>query len=165
MMNRKQKIAGGFTAAAAAAMIVVIPFLKEHEGLSLKAYLDAARVWTICYGHAYVSPGLRLSEKQCDALLKSDIIRYMKPVYDAMKYEPSPFVLAAHTSFAYNVGVAGYKKSQTLKITNTGDVVGGCKAMANWYKSDGRDCRIDRKCRGVWNRRQDEIKLCLRGAS
>ena len=174
-MNRSPKVAGGFAALTAAATLALVPFLKTHEGLSLKSYLDTAGVYTICYGHAYVAPNLRYTQKQCDDLLETDAGWRMKAVYDLMKYEPHPLVLAAHTSFAFNVGVGGwdkakkkytgYKGSNTLLLTNAGDDVGGCNAMANWYKSNGVDCRPrDTGCYGLWVRRQNEIKLCLQGA-
>lgn len=165
MENKQKKIAGGFAAVAALAMAALIPSLQSHEGLSLEAYQDVAGVFTVCYGKAYVKPGTRKTQYECDAMLQSDAYAYMRPVYDAMKYQPDPLVLAAHTSFAYNIGIAAYKRSQTLAKTNSGDVVGGCKAMMNWYTSGGKDCRIKaNKCGGLITRRTDEVNLCLLGA-
>ena len=81
-----------------------------------------------------------------------------------MKYEPHPVVLAAHSSFAYNVGLPGYARSKTLALTNQGDDAGGCRAMGNWYAAGGKDCRQRSSgCYGLWQRRQAEIDLCLQG--
>lgn len=173
-MNKTTKVAGGFGAAAAAAMVFLIPALKQHEGLSLKDYQDVVGVYTVCYGHAYVKPGTVKTQKECDDLLKSDAYVYMKAVYDAMKYEPHPLVLAAHSDFAYNIGVNGYRRSNALKITNTGNALEGCKAMMGWHsltKGDVTyDCRLPQNlksidgCRGLINRRNEEITMCTAGA-
>lgn len=83
----------------------------------------------------------------------------MLEIVPEIRYPISAPTLAAHTSFAYNIGLAGYKRSSTLRLTNQGDVAGGCKAMALWNKADGKVSK------GLINRRNEEIKLCLSGVT
>ena len=155
-------------------MAIFLPTLKQHEGLSLKAYQDVARVWTICYGHAYVDPKLTMTQKQCDKLAESDGLKFMLPVLAAIKVPVSPTTLAAHTHFAVNIGIAGYRRSTALKLTNQKDYFGGCNAFMNWdgltLKGKKYDCGdpqpkwvMDGGCRGLLARRVDEVAQCLSG--
>ena len=66
---------------------------------------------------------------------------------------------AAYVSLAYNAGVAGIGKSTATRRLNAGDIRGGCKALGWWNKAGGRVVR------GLVNRRADETRLCLIGAT
>lgn len=147
-----------------AAMLIAIPFISKHEGTSLTSYQDIAGVYTICNGVAHVQPGLTYTPEQCKKLTESKVGEFMEAVANSLTVDVSPQTLAAHTSFAYNIGLSGYKKSQTLKLTNVNRLVDGCRAMLNWYTAGGKDCRIhSNNCYGVYSRRMDEMNLCLKG--
>jgi lysozyme len=151
-----------------AAMIVTIPWLATDEGESLTAYRDYAGVWTACHGDTIgVKQGDIFTPKQCKEMLKSRTGQFMTAVYNMLNIEISPEILASHTHFAYNIGLAGYKKSKTLELTNNLHFAEGCQAMMNWYKSDGHDCRMDKGkkngCYGLILRRQGEVKKCMEG--
>lgn len=147
---------------AAAALLIAIPFIADREGESLVAYQDVGKVWTICNGETEgVRPSDRMTPEQCRALTQSRVGQFMGKVDALLQPDVPPATLAAHTSFAYNVGINGYAKSQTLKLSNTGDIMAGCDAMMNWYTAGGRDCRVrGNGCYGLVLRRQDEVKLC-----
>lgn len=151
----------------AAAALICCPFIIQREGESLQSYEDVVGVWTICHGVTTgVKPGMTKTKEECDALSKQTIMQFMSGVADSMTITPTPELLAAHTSFAYNIGIAGYKKSTALRETNKGHFEAGCRAMANWFTAGGKDCRIKaNNCYGVINRRNDEIALCLKGAA
>lgn len=160
--ENKGKIAA---ATIAAALLTAVPFIGDHEGDKLDSYEDVVGVWTICSGvTTEIKPGMHLSPKQCDGLNNSTIGRFMTSVASKITVEISPETLAAHTSFAYNIGVAGYARSKTLKLTNSGKIAAGCRAMANWEIAGGHDCNVrSNGCYGLVQRRNDEIKLCLGG--
>ena len=149
----------------AVALTTAVPFIVDREDEKLQSYQDAVGIWTVCSGETLgVKKGDRLTKEQCRMLTQSRIGQFMLEVTEQIKVDMPPNTLAAHTSFAYNVGIQGYKTSKALKLTNAGDLKGGCQAMANWYTAGGRDCRIkSNNCYGVVNRRNEEIKLCLSG--
>lgn len=150
----------------AAALLTAIPFIGDHEGDKLDSYEDVVGVWTVCEGVTgpAIKRGIKMTKTQCDALNQSTIGQFMTKVASRITVQVSPETLAAHTSFAYNIGIAGYSRSKTLKFTNAGKLAAGCRAMANWETAGGRDCTIRaNNCYGVVQRRDDEIDLCLGG--
>lgn len=161
----KTRILKGGTAAIASAMLLAIPFIVDREGESLESYRDVVGVWTICHGEtAGVKPGQRATKEECQQLTNSRVGQFMTQVQGMLAVSVAPQTLASHTSFAYNVGLAGYARSMTLRETNKGNIAAGCWAMANWYTAGGKDCRIRRNgCYGLVTRRKDEINLCLSG--
>lgn len=170
-MGNKKTIAGGIVASA---LVIAIPFIKRHEGESLVSYKDVVGVWTICNGEAHVKPGEVMMQKQCDDLTKTTIGQYMSSVAALIHVPISPATLAAHTSFAYNIGLGGwdqehqrwtgYKGSSALRLTNNNQLAEGCSAMSKWTTAGGKDCHNKKNnCYGVVQRREDEIKLCLAG--
>lgn len=159
--NKKAIIGSGIIAAA---LLTAIPFIGDQEGNKLDSYEDVVGVWTICEGVTGISvrPGMKLSQGQCDALDKSKIGQFMTGVANRITVIVTPETLAAHTSFAYNIGIAAYSRSKTLKLTNQGKIKQGCVAMANWETAGGRDCTVkSNDCYGLVVRRNNEIKLCL----
>jgi len=155
-------IAGGF----ALALAFLVPWLVRDEGMKLAAYQDFAKVWTICMGETSgVKKGDTKSETECDKILKSRAGYFMQQVYAKLNVTVTPMLLASHAHFAYNIGIGGYAKSETLKLTNQGKYIEGCLAMMNWYKSGGHDCRIDKGkrngCYGMIVRRIGERDVCL----
>lgn len=142
----------------AAALASAVPFIIDREDEKLTSYQDIVGVWTICSGETFgVNPTDKLTKDECKLLSQSRIGQFMLEIVPEIHYPISAPTLAAHTSFAYNIGLAGYKRSSTLRLTNQGDVAGGCKAMALWNKANGKISK------GLINRRNEEIKLCLSG--
>lgn len=165
MANKTKTVSKISASVIAAASIIAIPFIYLREGDKLEAYEDVVGVWTICGGvTAGVKPGMKLSKADCDSLTRSTIGQFMTRVAEKMNVVVTPQTLAAHTSFAYNIGVAGYDRSSALRLTNQGKLAEGCRAMINWYTAGGKDCRIkSNNCYGLIKRREAEINLCLSG--
>lgn len=139
-----------------AALAIATPFIAKHEGLRQHAYLDPVRVPTICYGSTLgVNIGDYKSKKECDDLLGKEIYGFMTAVDKAVTVDLPPARRAALTSFAYNVGVANFKRSTLLKKLNAGDTVGACNELDRWVYAKGK------KLNGLVKRRKEEKKLCL----
>ncbi len=162
-MANKAKISASIIAAA---FVIVAPFLSSQEGNKLESYEDVVGVWTICKGVTQgIKPGMKKTDAECDALSEQTQKDFMSKVAASLTIIPSPALLAAHTSFAYNIGIGGYRSSRTLRETNTGNLEAGCRAMSNWYRAGGKDCRIRKNnCYGVIVRREAEINLCIAGS-
>jgi lysozyme len=162
LVANKTKI--GITVVAAA-LCAAVPFIIDREGESLEAYRDSVGVLTICHGETFgVGETDKLTKTQCDALSQSRIGMFMLQIVPLIEEDMSPATLAAHTSFAYNIGIDGYRRSTTLRLTNAGDLKGGCQAMMKWVTAGGKDCSVRaNNCYGLFLRRQDEVNLCLSG--
>ena len=88
-------------------------FLKSVEGLRLYAYQDVGGVWTIGFGSTVVNgqkvvKGMVISENQAYQSL-IDWFKKNKMVYPRKNLNDNQMV--ALSSFAYNMGLTGYKKS------------------------------------------------------
>lgn len=160
------KIGNSHIAAAVvcAAMGICWQFIPAHEGDSLASYRDVGGVWTACGGVSRVPAGSTYTAAQCQAMTQSEIGKFMQQVAAIVPSDTTAEVLAADTSFAYNVGIIGFSHSTTFKLQNSGDIRGSCNAMLKWFSAGGRDCRIRaNNCYGVYQRRIDERDLCMKG--
>lgn len=144
---------------------VAVPFVAKWEGKRNAAYQDIVGVWTICYGHtAGVSPGDRMTDEECLALLREDIRSYRVNLHqfftdETQRYRLTPERDTAFTSLAINVGWSGAGKSTAVRRLNAGDIRGACKALTWWNKAGGRVVV------GLVNRRSNECELCLAGVA
>jgi len=142
-----------------------VPLIARWEGKRNAAYKDIVGVWTICYGHTRTArPGMVLSDAECTALLRSEVLEYRKGLHGYFTSQTktqrlTPARDAAYTSLAFNVGIAGAGKSTATRRLNAGDIAGGCEALTWWNKAGGRVVR------GLVRRRAEEREYCLRGLS
>ena len=82
-----------------------IDFIKRHEALRLNAYLDAAGVWTIGYGHTGgVNSGDVISEKQAEEFLRADLATAERAL-NRTRLQLNQNQFDALVSFIFNVGV------------------------------------------------------------
>lgn len=89
--------------------------IKRFEGLRLKAYVCAAGVCTIGYGHTTgVKPGDVITEAQADAFFESDI-RAVENQVNALPLHLGQYQFDAVVSFCFNVGIGKFKKSTLYK--------------------------------------------------
>lgn len=164
---RPTKSAGTGMAALFAAMIAVaVPQWEKWEGSERIAYRDIVGVLTICSGDTRnVREGQVASEAECQERTARIMMDFGGGVRAASPgIENSPYEWAAHTTFAGNIGLAGYRRSSTHRLFVTGHRVQACRAMRLWNKAGGRVVR------GLVNRREGEgdrigeYELCLAGA-
>ena len=131
-----------------------IAFIKEFEGLRLKAYLCPGGVWTIGYGHtAGVKPGMVISEAQAEEYLKADLIafeRYLNGLGLALNQNQFDALI----SLRYNIGIGNFQKSTLLRKAqinaNDNSIM---DEFLRWVYSKGRVLP------GLQRRRLREMKL------
>lgn len=157
----KQKLVVG--AATAAAIYIAAPLIELVEGVENRPYIDIAGVKTVCAGitGSEVVWGKTYSNRECLNLLEKHIKIHGKHVQDAVTYPIAPQTRAALISFSYNVGGSAMRKSTAVKLINQGKVEQGCKALGMWTKATVNGKKVVVK--GLVNRRNEEIKLCLSG--
>ena len=157
----KQKLV--ISAATAAAIYIAAPLIELVEGVENKPYMDIAGVKTVCSGITGndVVWGKTYSNRECWNLLEKHIQIHAKHVQDAVTYPIAPQTRAALISFSYNVGGSAMRKSTAVKLINHGKIEQGCKALGLWNKATVNGKKVVVK--GLVNRRNEEIKLCLSG--
>lgn len=131
--------------------------LKRLEGFRAKAYIPVPgdRV-TIGYGFTDgVKMGDTMTREEADARLIEELRPYEMAVWQACTNEPNQNEFDAMTSLAYNIGIAGFKRSTVLKAHNRGDHQAAARAFGLWNKSGGRVYA------GLTKRRAEEAALYL----
>jgi len=142
-----------------------IDLLKSFEGRELEAYQDIAGVWTIGYGHTGpdVEPGMRISEREAEALLRKDL-RPREDAVDRLASVPlNQNEFDALVSFVYNVGVDAFSGSTARKRLNRGDRLGAADALTWWNKATVGG--VLREVLGLTRRRAAEKALFLTPAN
>jgi len=130
--------------------------IKEYEGLELEAYLCPANVWTIGYGHTKTArKGMKVTEKQAEALLKKDLDWVEKAIEVNVKVSLTQNQYDALCSFIYNVGEGAFRKSTLLRLLNAGDYEGVQAQFQRWNKAKGVVLK------GLINRRAAERALFI----
>ncbi|SBW11969.1 Lysozyme [uncultured Alphaproteobacteria bacterium] len=163
-MPRLSKSVLALIAAGASALTIATQFISEEEGLSLQAYQDGARVWTICYGHTGdVQPDDVMTPEQCEAWLKTDVGIAFATVDKVVKVPLRETTRAAITSWFFNLGGGRAARQSTLIAKlNGGDIEGACNEIPRWHYAGGKDCLVRaNQCYGVVERRERERLLCL----
>ena len=148
----------------AAMLLVAAPFVAGWEGKSNAPYLDSVGVRTVCYGETRVE--MRdYTDAECQEMLAAGLEEFGSAVAKlAPGIEDSPLEWAAHTSFAYNIGIVGYSKSSVLRLFKSGDRVGACRFMTRYKYAGGRVLAGLQYRREGEGRRIGEAELCLAGA-
>lgn len=162
---KAKAVATGGGAVVGGFMLIALPFTAHHEGKRLQAYLDVGGVPTICYGETLnVKMGDIATDEECKAMFKVRLAWFGAMVKSLTNYPMSDKTHAAMTSFTYNIGVNGYRRSKTRMLYNKGESEEACHAMMGWYIAGGKNC-FDRSnnCYGLIARRMAERDLCLSG--
>jgi lysozyme len=131
-----------------------LDLIRKYEGLRLQAYLDAAGVWTIGYGHTEnVKPGQVITKDHAEQLLEHDAQLAWDTVTDLVTVPLNDNQHAALTSFVYNVGRDAFRRSTLLKKLNSGDYAAVPSELMRWDKVKGQQVP------GLTRRRIDEAHL------
>jgi len=144
--------------AAAGALVLALGVVTAWEGYERKVYIDPVGIPTVCYGHVVpdvVAVGTEFSAEACHQLLVSDLRIASDAVSRLVKVEIPEYTKAAMISFTYNVGITNLKRSTLLKLVNEGKWRDACHELPKWVYAKGK------KLRGLVNRRQAEMELCL----
>ena len=135
-----------------------LDLIKRFEGCKLKAYQDAAGIWTIGYGHTgpNVHDGLTITQKQADDILAQDVGRFASGVAANVRVSLTQSEFDALVSFAFNVGLGAFKTSTLLRLLNDNadrNVV--ASQFLRWNKAG------DKVLEGLTKRRNAEKALFL----
>lgn len=136
-----------------------IKLIKDFEGERLGAYLCPAGVWTIGYGHTdaagppKVVPGMVITKREAEDILRRDLLKYEVAVEKAVKVPLKPNQFDALVSFCYNVGTGAFNKSTLVKKLNRGDYDAVPAELMKWNKANGKELA------GLTRRRRAEAAL------
>lgn len=128
--------------------------IKEFEGLRTEAYLDAAGVLTIGYGHtgSDVRAGDRISEYYAGELLREDVEKAEREV-ERLQVARTQGQLDALVSLAMNIGAGRLRKSRLVRLIRRGGSYREIKAeFKRWVFAGGR------RLPGLVKRRQWEAE-------
>ena len=80
------------------------------------------------------------SVAEAEAVLKTDMEKWGRAVYDSVKVEMTDNMYNALISFSYNIGIANFKSSSTLRNLNSNKKIEAANSMLLWNKStvDGK---------------------------
>lgn len=143
-------------------------FIKKHEGVIKKIYLDPVGLLTGGVGHL-ITPkdtdeagfewkeGDKVPNCQVDQWLKSDTSIAAKAVNDMVITQLSQKGFDALVSFVFNVGVNAFKNSTLLRKLNAGLVEEAAEEFPRWNKARGKVLP------GLVKRRAEERELFLQG--
>jgi len=119
--------------------------ITKHEGLVLKPYLCPAKVATIGYGNTYYEDGKKvtlldqpITKERAFEMFKEIADRFAKAVSQSVTSDINQNQFNALVSFAYNVGIANFKKSTLLKLVNANPNDPNIKnEFMKWKKANG----------------------------
>ena len=133
--------------------------LKPNEGCKLKAYLCPAGKWTIGYGHTIaagypdVVEGMTITQKQADAILATDLIKYEAAVTNMVKVPLTQNQFDVLVDLAYNIGPGALKTSTLMKRVNAGSLNKVPEELLKWTRGGGKVLP------GLVRRRQEEVVM------
>lgn len=101
-----------------------LEFIKQHEGLRLKAYQDSVGKWTIGYGNTFYPDGTPV--KQGDVITRQKAEEMLPTVANRFWSQISPYIKqplnenqkTAIVSLTYNIGPGRFISSTLLKKLN-----------------------------------------------
>jgi len=139
-----------------------LSLIRRFEGLRLRAYRDAAGVWTIGYGHTSragppkVRPGMRITRAGAEDILRRDVETFARQVEKAIGASARGLngnQFGALVSFAYNVGIGNFRRSSVLRAVKDGRFDDVPSLLMRWTKAGGK------RLRGLERRRRAEGRL------
>lgn len=120
-----------------------IELIKRFEGYRRHAAQLPDGRWMIGYGHTLTArAGAEVSEPDAEALLVYDLISVQHTVNENVYAPLSQNQFDALCSFAFNIGLDNFRRSQVLKRLNAGSAVQAACAMELWRKADFQGERI-----------------------
>ena len=134
--------------------------IAVHEGYVPGTYYDPVGILSACFGHVSndLSPGQKMSEDECLALLAKDLVKHNNQLTAAVRVPLSDQEHAAYLSFHYNVGTGNFRSSTLLRHLNAGERIEACNQLSRWVFARGF------RLPGLVTRRAHERELCLQGA-
>jgi lysozyme len=135
-----------------------LALVKKFEGCRLEAYLCAAKVPTIGWGHTGdVKLGQKITQHQADVILELDLEKFeegVEKLFPETKLSDNAF--SALVSFSFNVGLTALANSTLRKKLLEDDHKGAGAEFGKWVKAGGKVLT------GLQKRRAAEAALFLR---
>jgi len=125
--------------------------IEQREGKRLLAYKDSVGVWTIGVGHTSaarapkVTPGLRITDAECDDILARDLETFEAAVSKATHVSLADHEFDACVSLAFNIGCDAFSGSTVAHKLNTGDRQGAADAFLLWKNAGGKPILLKRR--------------------
>ena len=144
-------------------MTLAVDFIKQAEGLRLKAYRDDGGTWTIGYGHTgpEIHNGYQITAERAEQLLVRDIAWATDTVRRAVRVSLTEEQRAALISLTFNIGSGGFLTSTVFRRLNAGNYEGAADAILMWNKITRNG--VKERDQGLVNRRERERMLFLTG--
>src|SRR6185312_1778744 len=133
-------------------------FIEAFEGRFLHTYDDGTGVLTIGYGHTSeagppeVTPGMTITDEECDAILASDLGAVEKEVSRLITARLAQQQFDALVSFQFNTGALGISIAHKI---NVGNITGAMATLLQYDHAGGRVMA------GLTRRRQAERTMFL----
>ncbi|WP_293907934.1 glycoside hydrolase family protein [Phenylobacterium sp.] len=122
---------------------VAIELIERFEGHRRHAAQLPDGRWTIGYGHTLTArEGAEVCQTDAEALLVYDLIAVQHAINEQTFAPLSQNQFDALCSFAFNVGLDNFRRSQVLKRLNAGAAVQAACAMELWRKAEFEGERI-----------------------
>ncbi|QHM74100.1 Lysozyme RrrD [Mixta theicola] len=161
------------TAAAVLAIAALLPqfevlkiseaglrLIADAEGCRTSPYQCSAGVWTNGIGHTEgVTAHSEIDERQAAINLVYDVMRIERGIAACMRSDMPQEVYDAVVSFAFNVGVRAACNSTLATFIKRGQWRSACLQLKRWVYVNGVFSK------GLQNRRERELVLCLKGAA
>jgi lysozyme len=120
-----------------------IELIKRFEGYRRNAAQLPDGRWTIGYGHTLTArEGTEVGEQDAEALLLYDLISIAHEVNEQVYAPLTQNQFDALCSFAFNLGLDTFRRTQVLKRLNAGAVIQAACAMELWRKAEFEGERI-----------------------
>lgn len=142
-----------------------LAIIQEFEGFRGRAYVDTDGTPVIGYGLSKVDGrrvrlGDRISVEKANAVLTKEVLHLRSQVESMVTVELNNHQLSALSSFAFNVGIYGFKSSTLLKKLNSGDYAGAANEFVRWNKAHIKGIKVP--LAGLTRRREAEKQLFLK---
>ena len=127
--------------------------IESFEGCRLRAYQDAAGVWTIGYGHTRdVRRGDQITQFTAEEYLRMDIAECVAQI-DTLGLELTLPQLDALVSFVFNLGIGRLRRSTLLRYIREGRSADAIKQQFRAWVYAGKP---PKKLKGLVTRRDWE---------
>lgn len=145
----------------------------KQEGYRAKPYRDSGGVITQGNGSTIKPDGTKIkmkdkpiSEKEALRYLQAHITKHKAPFNNSLKNVPlSQVEYDLYADFVYQFGLPAWLRSDMLAHLKKGQYVQACHSLEQWRFSRVNgvkvDCRLNSKCKGVWNRQKWRINQCM----
>ena len=145
---------------SAAVGAAAIALVAGWEGLRTRAYLDAVKIPTVCFGE---TRGVKITDQytvaQCKTMLGNRLVEFEMGMRKCLRNPDTipdgPYIAAL--SLSYNIGTGAFCRSSVRKLLDAGQIRQACDAFRNFTRAGGM------RLQGLVNRREAERAMCLKG--